>query len=201
MIMTNTCTFAPTTRLLPSNQFFYSGKAVLSSFYDVNSGRKVVSAVSSWLSNMHNSLQCLHNSDWEEGIPSAELTITACEESNMLKAQNLFRLDEIAELEEDWNGYGAKAFSRELIDKCKGIINDLEFQPKIFPTGRQSVQFQYELEDRSYLEFEIFGEKVSCLEVPKRIYSNAKTFEFPISEAQRIKEIVKKFYGQDGSAE
>lgn len=82
--MTNTCTFAPTIRLLPSNQFFYSGKAVLSSFYDVNSGRKVVSAVSSWLSNMHNSLQCLHNSDWEEGIPSAELTITACEESNML---------------------------------------------------------------------------------------------------------------------
>ena len=52
MIMTNTCTFAPTIRLLPSNQFFYSGKAVLSSFYDVNSGRKVVSAVSSWLSNM-----------------------------------------------------------------------------------------------------------------------------------------------------
>ena len=201
MIMPNTCTFAPTTRLLPLNQFFCSGKAVLSSFYDVNSGRKVVGVVSSWLCNMHNSLQCLHNSDWDEGIPSAELTITVCEESSMLKAQNFFRLDEIAELKEDWNGYGAKAFSRELIDKCKGIINNLELQPKIFPTGRQSVQFQYELEDRSYLEFEIFEEKVSCLEVPKRVYSNAHTFEFPISEAHRIKEIVKRFYGQDGSAE
>ena len=102
---------------------------------------------------------------------------------------------EIAELEENWNGYGAKAFSQKLIEKCKGIIYDLEVQPNIFPTGRQSVQFQYELEDRSYLEFEIFEENVSCLEVPQRIYSNARTFEFPISEAQRIKEIVKGFYG------
>ena len=193
--MTSTCTFAPTTKLSSSNQFFYSGKTVLSSFYDVNSGRKVVSAVSSWLSNMHNSLRYLHNSDWDEDIASADFTITACEESNMLKSQNLFRLDEIAELEENWNGYGAKAFSQKLIEKCKGIIYDLEVQPNIFPTGRQSVQFQYELEDRSYLEFEIFEENVSCLEVPQRIYSNARTFEFPISEAQRIKEIVKGFYG------
>lgn len=199
--MANTCTFAPTTRLLPFNQFFYSDKTALSAFYDVNSGRKVVNAVSSWFSNMYNSLQCLHNSDWDEDIASAELTITACEESNMPKAQNLFRLDQIAELEENWNGYGAKAFSQELIDKCKDIITDLEFQPKIFPTGRQSVQFQYELEDRSYLEFEIFGEKVSCLEVPQRRYSDARTFEFPISETQKIKEIVKEFYGQDSSAE
>ncbi len=195
--MTSTCTFAPTTRLSSSNQFFYSGKTVLSSFYDVNSGRKVVSAVSSWFSNMHNSLRYLHNSDWDEDIASAELTITVCKESNMHKSQNLFRLDEIAELEENWNGYGAKAFSQKLIEKCKGIIYDLEVQPNIFPTGRQSVQFQYELEDRSYLEFEIFEENVSCLEVPQRIYSNARTFVFPISEAQRIKEIVKEFYGQD----
>ena len=112
----------------------------------------------------------------------------------MLKKQNLFWLNEIAQLEENWDSYGAKAFPQELIDKCKDLINDLEFQPKIFPTCRQSVQFQYELEDRSYLEFEIFGEKVSCLEIPQRIYSNAHTFEFPISEIQKIKEIVKKFY-------
>ena len=76
----------------------------------------------------------------------------------------------------------------------------MDNQPQIFPTGRQSIQLQYELADRSYLEFEIFEEKVSCLEVPKRRYSDARTFEFPISETQRIKEIVKEFYGQDGSS-
>ena len=110
------------------------------------------------------------------------------------KSQNFHRLDEIAKLEEDWNGYGAKVFSQDLINKCKNIINDLEVQPYIFPTNRKSIQFQYELEDRSYLEFEIFEENISCLEVPKRIYSNACTYEFSISELKRIKEIVKKFY-------
>ena len=199
--MTSTCTFAPTTVLPTKSQCFLSKRTHFEPICDINSGRKVIGVVSSWITNMHNSLLCLHNSDLDEHITSAKLTITACEEFNMPKEQNLIRLDEIAKLEENWNGYGAKAFSQELIGKCKDIINNLEFQPKIFPTGRKSVQFQYELEDRSYLEFEIFEDKVSCLEVPKRIYSNAHTFEFPISEAQRIEEIVKKFYGQDGSTE
>ena len=193
--MTNTCSFAATTKVSPLNQISHIAKKILS-FNDVNCETEVITLVFSRLSNMHNSLQCLHNSNWDEEITLSELTITACEEYNMTKAQNLFRLDEIAELKEDWNGYGAKSFSPKLIDIFKRIINDLEFQPKIFPTGRQSVQFQYELKNRSYLEFEIFGEKVSCLEVPKRIYSNANTFEFPISKAQMIKEIVKKFYEQ-----
>ena len=52
-----------------------------------------------------------------------------------------------------------------------------------------------------HLEFEIFGGKISCLEVPKRRYSDARTFEFPISEIKRVKEIVKEFYERDGSAE
>lgn len=201
--MANTCTFAPTTRLRPSNQFFFFDEAILSPFFDVNSGRKVVSVASSLHFNMHNSLHYQHNSDWDknENVISAELTITACEESNMLKAQNLFRLDQIAKLEENWNGYGARPFSQDLVDKCKDIISELELQPKIFPTGRQSIQFQYELEDRSYLEFEIFREKISYLEVPQRRYSDARTFEFPISETKRIKEIIKEFYGQDGSRE
>ena len=118
-----------------------------------------------------------------------------------LPEENLFRLDQIAKLEENWNGYGARPFSQDLVDKCKDIISELELQPKIFPTGRQSIQFQYELEDRSYLEFEIFREKISYLEVPQRRYSDARTFEFPISETKRIKEIIKEFYGQDGSRE
>ena len=199
--MTSTYAFASTTRLLPSNQCFLSEKTVSSFYYDVNSGRKAVSAVLSCLSNMHNSFQCLHNSNSGEDIPSVEITIVMREDANMPKAQNLYRLDQIAKLEDDWNGYGSKAFSKELVEKCKDIISTLELQPKIFPTGRQSIQFQYELEDRSYLEFEIFGGKISCLEVPKRKYSDSRTFEFPISEIKRVKEIVKEFYEQDSSAE
>lgn len=149
----------------------------------------------------NNSFLKSHNNSMSEAVPLVHLTTTVCEETNMIKECNLVRLDQIAELQNDWNGYGGKSFPQELIEKCKVIISALDHQPQIFPTGRQSIQLQYELADRSYLEFEVFGEKVSCLEVPKRRYSDARTFEFPISETQRIKEIVREFYEQDGSAE
>ncbi len=109
------------------------------------------------------------------------------------------RLDEIKELPYDWNGYGAAPFSSELIDKCKKIINILLPQPQIYPTGRQSIQFQYELKDKSYLEFEIFEHKTMCLFVPKRIYTEAEEIEITDAEEKRIKEMVEKFYGNSST--
>lgn len=105
------------------------------------------------------------------------------------------RLNDIAELPYDWNGYGAIPFSKVLINKCKRIVNNLSVSPYIYPTGRQSIQFQYELKDRSYLEFEIFENKTMCLIVPKRIYDNAKETTITESEDKKIEEIVDNFYG------
>ena len=109
------------------------------------------------------------------------------------------RLKEIENLENDWNGYGAKPFSETLIDKCKRIVSSLSVQPSIYPTGRNSIQFQYELSDRSYLEFEIFENKTMCLQVPERIYSKAVECELVDSEDEKIKEMVDNFYGRNGT--
>lgn len=88
----------------------------------------------------------------------------------------LNRLDEIGRLPYDWNGYQAAPFSNRLIDKCKEILLCLPVAPSIYPTGRKSIQFQYRTEDNSYLEFEIFEDKVYGLWVPQ---NNKKTiFEF-----------------------
>lgn len=106
------------------------------------------------------------------------------------------RLRDIEELDYDWNGYKAKPFSSTLIDKCEKIVKVLSKQPLIYPTGRNSIQLQYELSDRSYLEFEIFENKTMCLHVPKRIYSEAIELELTDSEDKQIKEIVDKFYGR-----
>lgn len=200
--MTGICTYAPTTKLQQSDQYLSSVIVSLSLFqFSKKISETIVSnVVYSPLSNKHNSPQYMHNSTLVEDIPSTELAITACEDHNMPKVQNLTHLDQIATLKDNWNGYDAKAFSKELVEKCKDIISALELQPKIFPTGRQSIQFQYELEDRSYLEFEIFEKEILCLEVPKRIYSNAQTSKFPISEITKVKEIVKKFYEQNSGA-
>lgn len=113
--------------------------------------------------------------------------------------KSLKRLRDIENLPPDWNGYGAKSFSSALIDKCERIVNSLSVQPLIYPTGRNSIQFQYELSDRSYLEFEIFESKIMCLQVPKRIYSEAIELELTDSEDDRIKEIVDIFYGRNST--
>lgn len=109
------------------------------------------------------------------------------------------RLRDIESLAFDWNGYGAKPFSSVLIDKCERIVGALSVQPLIYPTGRSSIQFQYELSDRSYLEFEIFENKTICLQVPKRIYSDALELELTDSEDEQIKEIVDNFYGRNST--
>lgn len=100
-------------------------------------------------------------------------------------------LDEIASLQYDWNGYGADPFSNSLIVKCKNILNNIIIQPRIFPTARNSIQFEYELEDDSYLEFEIFEEKITHLQIPKRDYNKAISDTI---NADEINKIIKEFY-------
>lgn len=64
--------------------------------------------------------------------------------------ENLERLWEISRLEENWNGYGAKPISQIILDRAEIIIRNVSVQPEIFPTGRGSIQMQYELPDKSY---------------------------------------------------
>ena len=114
-------------------------------------------------------------------------------------AKSLSRLNDIRKLPDDWNGYGARACTDTLVYKCERIINLLSIQPSIYPTGRNSIQFQYELGDKSYLELEIFEDRTLCLQVPKRIYSKAKEWQLTDSEESQIKEIVDNFYGSNSA--
>lgn len=150
--------------------------------------------------NRNNSFHTSHNNTKSSFRGDIRAKDADCQVSAMSGDSNLDKMDEIAALEYDWNGYGAQKFSNELIEKCKSILCALPVYPQIYPTGRQSIQFQYELEDRSYLEFEIFEAKTVCLLVPKRKYSSAVTENFSEFEADKIKEIVKNFYGQSSNA-
>ena len=69
-------------------------------------------------------------------------------------------LNNFLKLGDNWNYNGAKAFSEEIITKANEIIDAMEYQPKIFPTSRQSVQLEFENEKGDYLEFEIFRDKI-----------------------------------------
>lgn len=125
---------------------------------------------------------------------------TANERQVMGGEADLARLQEIAALPPDWNGYGAKPFPTQLIKKCEEILRALPVPPEIYPTARQSVQLQYELPDRSYLEFEVFADRTVCLQVPKRVYADATEEEISTDERDRIREITAAFYRRAGGA-
>lgn len=74
--------------------------------------------------------------------------------------RSFIRLEEIGELEDNWNGNGASAFSKDFLEKIKKIISKLCVQPEIFPTAVPSIQLEFEKkcpvsELRAYIEFEI----------------------------------------------
>lgn len=103
---------------------------------------------------------------------------------------NIQKLNSMKLLQKNWNGYNAEPLSDKLIEKCKEIVKKIpnNLQPSIFPTGRNSIQMQYELADNSYLEFEIFLDRIVFLEVPKREY--AKANERTINSYEQMKKII-----------
>lgn len=106
---------------------------------------------------------------------------------------NLERLEDIARLDSDWNGYGAKPFSRTLIADVRNIIPYLSKQPEIFPTGRNSIQLEYHLSDESYLEFEVFEDKIVGMQVSGTDYDNAQFWGLATDDVAQIRSITDKF--------
>lgn len=76
---------------------------------------------------------------------------------------NKEKLNNFRNLEYNWNYADALPFTKTLIDKVENLLEHLTVQPKIFPTGRQSIQFEYEKSNGDYLEFEIFEDIVVYL--------------------------------------
>lgn len=109
------------------------------------------------------------------------------------KLNNINALLSFKKFETDWNGYGAEPFSEEIIQKAIYIINspNLKFQPNVFPTGRQSIQFEYEKSNGDYLEIEIFDNRYSVYSE----FDSKKTEYESISFTEALK-LIDEFYSR-----
>ena len=106
--------------------------------------------------------------------------------------QNLKLLESFVQLPENWNGYGAKGFTAPLVSLAKEILNSLEVQPDVFPTGRESIQFEYEKCNGEYLEFEIFNKSDIQVFIVKE---NGDEYE-DLVEVNDVNRWVGRFYGR-----
>lgn len=110
-----------------------------------------------------------------------------------MKINNLKLINSLREFKENWNGYDGKGFTKELCDFSTDIIKKLDEkdQPKVFPTGRESIQFEYEKRNGEYLEFEIYSPK--RIEMFK-VLENQTELEKHV-DLEELEELVKEFNG------
>ena len=113
------------------------------------------------------------------------------------RTTNLQKLSDIAKFEANWDGYGAKSFSsaNALITKAKQIIFSLpvQNQPSLFPTARRSIQLEYRLQDNTYLEFELFEERIIVMLIPHNDYDKAQFRELGWENMEQVKRIINNF--------
>ncbi|MDF1495230.1 hypothetical protein [Caproiciproducens sp. CPB-2] len=107
-------------------------------------------------------------------------------------SENLKRLDAFSKFETNWNGHGAAPIPMNVIAKMKGLVLTLAHQPDIFPTACDSIQFEYEKDDGSYLEFELFEDKLQVFSMDSKGTENTSYVNF---DAQEINKVVNNFYG------
>jgi len=77
--------------------------------------------------------------------------------------KNYQRLEEFSKLEHNWNGYNAEPIPKDVLQTAKDLIPHLTKEWYLYPTGRQSVQF--EREDETYYEIEIFSDKIEAFKM------------------------------------
>ena len=108
------------------------------------------------------------------------------------KINNIEKLDQIAKLEDDWDGEGARSFSNVLIQNVKNILMSLKYQPEVFPTACDTIQIEYERENGSYLEIEISTEDAKVFAVDS---SGKESISVIKAKVEEIDKVVNCFYG------
>lgn len=114
-------------------------------------------------------------------------------EINEEKISNLVKLESIASLQDNWNGNGAKAISRDLIARVKKWIPFLERQPEIFPTACDTLQLEYEREDGGHLEIEVSEDEQAEIFCVKS--DGIEEERFVQADVETINKVVREFYG------
>lgn len=109
------------------------------------------------------------------------------------KLNNINTILSFKKFEINWNGNGAEPFSENIIQKALDLINSpfLRFQPNAFPTGRLSIQFEFEKSNGNYLEIEIFEDRYSA-------YSEVddKETEYEFISFNEIIKLINEFYSR-----
>lgn len=126
---------------------------------------------------------------------TSRLNDVYCQTIDLLKIENEDKILKMQAFEENWDGNGAKAFSKEAISLFRTVISALCKQPKIAPTGNNSLLMQFEKDDKSLLAFDVSLLGTDMVIVPQGNFELADEDFFTDKLEERINSAVRKFYG------
>ncbi|MBP5597287.1 MAG: hypothetical protein J6Y02_18030 [Pseudobutyrivibrio sp.] len=93
---------------------------------------------------------------------------------------------------DNWDGYGAKAISKQLIKSVALLIKRLSHTPEVFPLVSGGIQLEFDKEDGSYLEIELNKDAREANIFTVDFAGNEKEFTEPFD---KVKNIIDCFYG------
>ena len=108
-----------------------------------------------------------------------------------MENKNINTINSFQNLEPNWNYNGAQAISKAVVTKTIKIIKSLDLQPEVFPTGRNSIQIEFEKDNGDYLEFEFFENSTFYLSI-----IGEDEQEFELKDNLKINTLVQKFYAK-----
>lgn len=82
------------------------------------------------------------------------------------RTKNLARLQSMQRLEPGWNGYGAPMIGRDALQRAQQFletIGDNQQPDRVVPSGRGTVQIEYERPNGNYLEIEFGANEIGLL--------------------------------------
>lgn len=100
-------------------------------------------------------------------------------------------IDRISDLVDNWDGEGAGRFDPVFIKSIRQIVQQLAFEPEVFPTAANSIQLEYR-KDGNYLEFEILENLSVEVLMVKHHTTTANTIDD--IKVKQLNEYLGKFY-------
>ena len=115
-------------------------------------------------------------------------------------AENLKKLDEISHLEKNWNGHNADPIPLNVLENAFSLLKHLkDYEPNIFPTATDSIQFEWFNDNDAYLEVEVRADNTVALFSTKNgttPETNVFYREIPF-DTNEIEDYVKQFLNHE----
>jgi len=108
--------------------------------------------------------------------------------------QNMKILMEFSQLSDNWDEYGAKAPSIQIITKVMEILPKLSKQPDIFPTPEGNIQLEYSIGRNRHLNIELLPD--ATMIIFEMFEDRTATKNSSIFEISALNKRIEDFYGR-----